>query len=245
MAVYNNTQELAEERRKKQNQEDFTSAMQQLRFGNSGNSNNQSSFANNFNSGYEQAGGLNNSLGKVFGEKLAGLGSNSGNSFNIIPDSMFSNPSLDNLSFMGNSGNIDNLSFLNSGSSALSDVGNTAGSSGGFWSKFGGGGSSGGGTPWGLIGGLAKQGYNAISGKDDKDYSDVEESIIYPLQGAAVGSSFGPWGALGGALYGLGYSFKDDLGLDDNNFLTQLLFPIGMGDGGGLRIGGESILDLG
>ena len=28
----------------------------------------------------------------------------------------------------------------------------------------------------------------------------------------------------------LGYSFKDDLGLDDNDFLTTMLFPIGMGD---------------
>ena len=60
-----------------------------------------------------------------------------------------------------------------------------------------------------------------------------------------MGASFGPWGALGGALYGLGYSFKDDLGLKDSNFLTQMLFPIGMGDGGGLRVSGNSILDLG
>ena len=117
------------------------------------------------------------------------------------------------------------------------------GSSGGFLSKFKGG-SSGGGVPWAMIGGLAKGGYNSISGKDDKDYSDTEESIIYPLQGASMGASFGPLGALGGALYGLGYSFKDDLGLKDSNFLTQLLFPVGMGDGGGLRVNGESILDL-
>ena len=58
-------------------------------------------------------------------------------------------------------------------------------------------------------------------------------------------AQFGPWGTLDGALYGLGYSFKDDLGLKDSNFLTQMLFPIGMGDGGGLRVNGESILDLG
>lgn len=100
-------------------------------------------------------------------------------------------------------------------------------------------------TPWGAIGAVGKQGYNLISGKDDKNYSDLEETIIYPLQGASIGASFGPWGALGGALYGLGYSFKDDLGLKDSNFLTQLLFPIGMGDGGGLRIGDKPILDLG
>ena len=104
---------------------------------------------------------------------------------------------------------------------------------------------SGGGMPWGAIGSVVKSGYNAITGHNDKDYSDLEESIIYPLQGAATGSKFGPWGAAGGALYGLGYSFKDDLGMKDSNFLTQLLFPIGMGDGGGLKIGGKSILDLG
>ena len=96
-----------------------------------------------------------------------------------------------------------------------------------------------------MIGSLAKGGYNSISGKDDKDYSDTEESVIYPLQGASMGAQFGPWGAAAGALYGLGYSFKDDLGLKDSNFLTQMLFPIGMGDGGGLRVGGNSILDLG
>ena len=36
-------------------------------------------------------------------------------------------------------------------------------------------------TPWGAIGSTAKSGYNMISDKDDKDYSDLEESIIYPL----------------------------------------------------------------
>lgn len=103
-------------------------------------------------------------------------------------------------------------------------------------------------TPWGAIGAIGKQSYNLFSGKKDKDYSDLEEGIIYPLQGASIGASFSggnPWGALGGALYGLGYSFKDDLGLKDSNFLTQLIFPIGMGDGGGLRIGDKPILDLG
>ena len=100
-------------------------------------------------------------------------------------------------------------------------------------------------TPWGAIGSVGKQSYNMISDKDDKDYSDLEESIIYPLQGTSMGASFGPVGALAGALYGLGYSFKDDLGMKDSNFLTQLLFPIGMGDGGGLRIGNKPILDLG
>lgn len=127
------------------------------------------------------------------------------------------------------------------GSSGASTAATEAGKSGGLFGGSGGGSS----VPWGAIAGIAKQGYNKISGHDDEEYSDVEESVIYPLQGAAIGSSFGPWGAAGGALYGLGYSFKDDLGLKDSNFLTQVLFPIGMGDGGGLRIGGKSILDLG
>ena len=118
-----------------------------------------------------------------------------------------------------------------------------------YWGNYGnsGGGlgsGSGGGTPWGAIASAAKSGYNAIANKDDKDYSDAEEAIIYPLQGAAVGSQFGPWGAAAGALYGTGYAWKDDMGLKDSNFFTQMLFPIGMGDGGGLRIGGKSIIDL-
>ena len=103
-------------------------------------------------------------------------------------------------------------------------------------------------TPWGAIGAIGKQSYNLFSSKNDKNYSDLEESIIYPLQGASIGASYSggnPWGAIGGALYGLGYSFKDDLGLKDSNFLTQLIFPIGMVDGGGLRIGDKPILDLG
>ena len=99
-------------------------------------------------------------------------------------------------------------------------------------------------TPWGAIGSFAKKGYKALTGHDDSNYSDLEESVVYPLQGASKGATFGPWGALGGALYGLGYSFKDDIGLKDSNFLTQMLFPIGMGDGGGLRIGGKPILDI-
>lgn len=97
------------------------------------------------------------------------------------------------------------------------------------------------GNMYGDMFGLGKGLYNSLSNKNDKDYSDLEQSIIYPLQGAANGSRFGPWGALGGALYGLGYSFKDDVGLKDSNFFTQMLFPLDMGDGGGLRINGESI----
>lgn len=91
----------------------------------------------------------------------------------------------------------------------------------------------GGGTPWGAIAGAGKNTYNFITNKTPSEYSDTEQSIIYPLQGAAMGSRFGPLGAAAGALYGLGYSFKDDIGLKDSNFFTKLLFPIGMGDGGG------------
>ena len=96
-------------------------------------------------------------------------------------------------------------------------------------------------TTWGAIGSFAKQGYKGLTGHDDKNYSDMEESIIYPLQGASKGAMFGPWGALGVALYGLGCSFKDDLGLKNSNFFTQMLFPFDMGDGGGLRISGKPV----
>ena len=140
-----------------------------------------------------------------------------------------------------------NLGGSNAGAGTLGTTGASsaateAGKSGGLFSGGSGGGSS---VPWAAIAKVAKEGYNGLSGHDDEEYSDVEESVIYPLQGAAMGSMFGPWGAAGGALYGLGYSFKDDLGMKDSNFLTQMLFPIGMGDGGGLRISGKPILDLG
>ena len=177
------------------------------------------------------------------GKGLSSLGSNG---------SSTGNSALVNALSGNSSGSVitDAINGTGGSGSAITDAINSSMSSGsgsssnGFLSKFKGG-SSGGGVPWAMIGGLAKGGYNSISGKDDKDYSDTEESVIYPLQGASMGAQFGPWGAAAGALYGLGYSFKDDLGLKDSNFLTQLLFPIGMGDGGGLRVGGSSILDLG
>lgn len=153
--------------------------------------------------------------------------------FSSLNNLSFSNKGggLDNLSFTGSSGTsgIDNLSFSNLGSSAGSAA-SSAGSSGGFKGFGNFGGSSGGGAPWGAIAGFAKQGYNGLTGKNEADYSDTEQTVAYPLQGAAMGSSFGPWGALGGALYGLGYSFKDDIGLKDNELLTDIFFPIGMGD---------------
>lgn len=241
MALYKNAYELAQKRK---NKEDFVSALSEVKDSGTTNNNQQGGFYNNFNSSYTQAGGTGNgidNLGNLLGKGLSSLGSNG---------SSTGNSALVNALSGNSSGSAITNAINGTGGSgsAITDAINSSmssgsGSSGGFLSKFKGG-SSGGGVPWAMIGGLAKGGYNSISGKDDKDYSDTEESIIYPLQGASMGAQFGPWGALGGALYGLGYSFKDDLGLKDSNFLTQMLFPIGMGDGGGLRVNGESILDL-
>ena len=114
----------------------------------------------------------------------------------------------------------------NSHSSRLNDwfnIGNTAGSGIGSYMGTGN-------TPWGAIAKGAKGLYGALTGHNDDNYSDLEEPFVYTAQGAGTGSMFGPWGALGGALYGLGYSFKDDIGLKDNKWYTDVLFPIGMGD---------------
>lgn len=104
----------------------------------------------------------------------------------------------------------------------------------GYFNGGSGAGASGGGAPWGAIASGVKTGYDTLFDKKDEngydDYSDFEQTMVYPGMGAAYGSSFGPWGALGGAAYGLGYSFKDDVGLKDNDWLTTLIFPIGMGD---------------
>lgn len=157
---------------------------------------------------------------------LGGAGSSSGAIGSAANNYISGTPSY------GTVGNAANSYISGAGasgsSSALSgainsEVGSGAASSGG---GFSGGGS----VPWALIGSGLKAGYNGYTGQDDTDYSDTEESIVYPLQGASVGASFGPWGALGGALYGLGYSLKDDIGLKDNNWLTTILLPIGMGD---------------
>lgn len=243
MALYKNAYELAQKRK---NKEDFASALSKVKDSNISNNNKQQDgFYNSFNSSYTQAGGTGNgfnNLGNLLGKGLSSLGSNSGSTGNsVLVNALSGNSSgsaiTNAINGTGGSGSVITDTINSSMSSG-------SGSSGGFLSKFKGG-SSGGGVPWAMIGGLAKGGYNSISGKDDKDYSDTEESVIYPLQGASMGAQFGPWGAAAGALYGLGYSFKDDLGLKDSNFLTQLLFPIGMGDGGGLRIGDNSILDLG
>ena len=242
MALYKNAYELAQKRK---NKEDFVSALSEVKDSDTTNKNQQGGFYNNFNSSYSQAGGTGNgidNLGNLLGKGLSSLGSNSSSTGNsAIVNALIGNSS--------GSAITNAINGTGGSGSAITDAINSSissgsGSSGSFLSKFKGG-SSGSSVPWAMIGGLAKGGYNSISGKDDKDYSDTEESVIYPLQGASVGASFGPWGALGGALYGLGYSFKDDLGLKDSNFLTQMLFPIGMGDGGGLRIGDNSILDLG
>lgn len=121
----------------------------------------------------------------------------------------------ENNSSFGSSSILNGInSFVNSGSSG-------SGTSGGS--------GAGGSVPWAAIGALAKSGYNSLTNQTDKDYSDTEESIVYPLQGASLGAQFGPWGAAGGALYGLGYSFKDDMGLKDSNFFTKMLYPIDLG----------------
>ena len=161
------------------------------------------------------------------GGNYTGLFSNAANNYISTGNSVGSSPVMEALNGGGGSG------------SAVSDaIGTEVGSGAG-------GGSALGNAPWGAIANVGKGLYNYISGKTPKDYSDTEQAVIYPVQGAANGFSFGgPWGALGGALYGLGYAFKDDLGLKDSNFLTQLTMPIGMGDGGGLRINGEPILDI-
>ena len=246
MALYKNAYELAQKRK---NKEDFASALSKVKDSNISNNNKQQDgFYNSFNSSYAQAGGTGNgfnNLGNLLGKGLSSLGSNSSSTGNsALVNALSSNSSGSTIT--------DAINGVSGSGSAITDTINSSmssgsgSSSGGFLSKFKGGSSGGGGgVPWAMIGSLAKGGYNSVSGKDDKDYSDTEESVIYPLQGASMGASFGPWGALAGALYGLGYSFKDDLGLKDSNFLTQMLFPIGMGDGGGLRIGDNSILDLG
>ena len=235
MALYKNAYELAQKRK---NKEDFVSALSEANDSNIANNNNQQEgFYNNFNSSYAQAGGTGNgidNLGNLLGKGLSSLGHNS---------SSAGNSALVNALSGNSSGSAITNAINGTGgsSSAISDAINSnissgSGSNGSFLSKFKGG-SSGGGVPWAIIGGLAKGGYNSISGKDDKDYSDVEESIIYPLQGASMGASFGPWGALGGALYGLGYSLKDDtnkwVGIKEGSFWDKLRHPIGMGDGGG------------
>lgn len=255
MTTYKNAYELAEKRKKK---DDFATALSEMNdYGI--NNKNQSNLVDSFSSGYAQGSSNNNGF-SMLGQSLAGLGSsqsdkedgglNFGNMLMNGLSKLSSSGSTNSVPTQYQFGNLNkplfgsyDLGGTNAGVGSLGST-STSGSSG-FLSNLKGGSSSGGGTPWALIGSLAKGGYNSISGKDDKDYSDVEESVMYPLQGASMGSMFGPWGAAGGALYGLGYSFKDDLGLKDNNFLTQMLLPIGMGDGGGLRIGGKSILDLG
>lgn len=236
MALYKNAYELAQKRK---NKEDFVSALSEANNSNIANNNNQQdSFYNNFNSSYAQSGGTGNginNLGNLLGKGLSSLGSSgSSTGNNALVNALSGNSS--------GSAITDAISGAGGSGSAITDAinsnvgGSTASNSGGFLSKFKGG-SSGGGVPWAMIGSLAKGGYNSISGKDDKDYSDVEESIIYPLQGASMGSSFGPWGALAGALYGLSYGLKDDtnkwVGIKEGSFWDKLRHPIGMGDGGG------------
>lgn len=241
--MYKNAYELAQKRKRK---DDFAEALVESRqpsfTANQEKQNNN--FVDSYNKAYNQAGGegdgLNN-LAKQFANKL-GSGSSTAGTSNVASSSLMPsfNSSMDNISFMPKA---DSLSFMNNGSSTIGNIdnlsfansGQAASKAGGLFKGFGSG--SGGGTPWGAIAGLAKGGYNAITDKQDKDYSDTEEGIIYPLQGAAMGSSFGPWGALAGALYGFSYGMKDDtnklVGIKEGSFWDKLRHPIGMGDGGG------------
>ena len=194
MALYKNAYELAQKRK---NKEDFVSALSEVKdSGTTNNNNQQNGFYNNFNSSYAQSGGTGNgfnNLGNLLGKGLSSLGSNG---------SSTGNSALVNALSGNSSGSVitDAINGTGGSGSAITDAINSSMSSGsgsssnGFLSKFKGG-SSGGGVPWAMIGGLAKGRYNSISGKDDKDYSDTEESIIYPLQGASMGAQFGPWGA--------------------------------------------------
>ena len=120
---------------------------------------------------------------------------------------------------LGKTGNSSHSSRLND----LFGTGQSIGSGIGSYMQTGS-------TPWGAIAKAAKGGYGLATGHNDSNYSDFEEPFVYTAQGAGTGAQFGPWGALGGALYGLGYSFKDDVGLKDNDWLTNIFFPVGMGD---------------
>ena len=181
MALYKNAYELAQKRK---NKEDFVSALSEVKDSGTTNNNQQGGFYNNFNSSYAQAGGTGNgidNLGNLLGKGLSSLGSNSSSTGNSALVNALSGSS-------GGSAITNAINGTGGSGSAITDaisssMSSGSGSNGSFLSKFKGG-SSGGGVPWAMIGGLAKGGYNSISGKDDKDYSDVEESIIYPLQGA-------------------------------------------------------------
>lgn len=179
----------------------------------------------------EGMGNLLKGAGKLYkGFQNSGLFSNGEN----VGSGIFSNAADSYINGTSGTGSLIS-DAANSYVSGGGDVGGSA-LSGAISTEAGGStaGGFGGSVPWAAIGKGVKLGFNGIFDKKDEngydDYSDLEESIVYPLQGAATGSMFGPWGALGGALYGLGYSFKDDLGLKNNEWYTDLLFPIGMGD---------------
>lgn len=181
------------------------------------------------------------SSGDIFGDLGSIMGS--GNSGSAIQDAigMFmtdqsgsGSPIMDAISdYIGGSSGDGSLisdainAYASSGSSNtgwLSKLKGLFGKGGGTTTNFfsGNGGISNAG--WGAIGGIGAGIYdNFITGNSE---SDVDETITDTLKGFSIGANFGPWGMLGGSLYGLGHSFKDDLGIDGGNTLGKILFPI-------------------
>lgn len=105
--------------------------------------------------------------------------------------------------------------ILGLGQGAYNTYGNLAGGSG-----------SGGGGGMGWIGigqsaangmgkyadsGEAKDIGEGFFGFDSEEDSDVMQALKGSMNGAKMGSAFGPWGAVIGGVAGLGYSFLDDI----------------------------------
>lgn len=106
-------------------------------------------------------------------------------------------------------------------SKAIGDVGGLAGSGSSVYSGVKGGGS--GGPGWiGIAQGAMqggekfaetgdwKQGVGGMFGVDEENDSEIMQALKGTANGASMGASFGPWGALAGGLVGLGASFLDD-----------------------------------
>ena len=55
-----------------------------------------------------------------------------------------------------------------------------------------------------------KDGLQGMFGVEDENQSDIMQAVNGTMNGASMGSSFGPWGAAIGGVLGLGSSFLDD-----------------------------------